>query len=63
MDQVADEVTKTGKRPSFYYTEETQQNHYTCAACGGADDILGRYGYCSCCGTNLPGPIRANRTR
>jgi hypothetical protein len=50
MDQVADEVTKTGKRPSFYYTEETQQNHYTCAACGGADDILGRYGYCSCAG-------------
>ena len=22
----------------------------TCAACGNADDILGRYGYCSCCG-------------
>lgn len=51
MDQVADQVAKTSERPSFYYTEETQQNHYTCAACGGADDILGRYGYCSCCGT------------
>jgi hypothetical protein len=51
MDQVADEVAKTGERPSFYYTEKTQQNHYTCAACGEADDILGRYGYCSCCGT------------
>ena len=34
-----------------YYTEESQQNHYTCTACGGSDDILGRYGYCSCCGT------------
>lgn len=51
MDQVADEVARASERPSFYYTEETQQNHYTCAACGGADDILGRYGYCSCCGT------------
>jgi cytochrome c551/c552 len=51
MDQVADEVAKTTERPRFYYTEKTQQNHYTCTACGGADDILGRYGYCSCCGT------------
>ncbi len=51
MDEVADQVAKTGERPSFYYTEETQQNHYTCTACGGVDDILGRYGYCSCCGT------------
>jgi hypothetical protein len=51
MDQVADQVAETNERPTFYHTEETQQNHYTCAACGGADDILGRYGYCSCCGT------------
>ena len=51
MDQVSDQVTKTNERPSFYYSEETQQNHYTCTACGRADDILGRYGYCSCCGT------------
>jgi hypothetical protein len=50
MDKVADEVANT-ERPSFYYTEESQQNHYTCTACGSADDILGRYGYCSCCGT------------
>jgi hypothetical protein len=52
MDQVADQVAaKPGERPSFYYTEQSQQNHYTCEACGAADDILGRYGYCSCCGT------------
>lgn len=51
MDQVADQVAKTGERPSFYYTEETQQNHYTCGVCGSGDDILGLYGYCSCCGT------------
>jgi hypothetical protein len=51
LDKVADETASSGERPSFYYTEETQQNYYTCDACGGADDILGRYGYCSCCGT------------
>jgi hypothetical protein len=51
MDQVADDLAKTTERPSFYYTEESQQNRYKCAACGGTDDILGRYGYCSCCGT------------
>jgi hypothetical protein len=51
MDQIADHVASTSKRPGFYYTEESQQNHYTCAACGGSDDILGRYGYCSTCGT------------
>ncbi len=52
MDQVADQVAaKPSERPSFYYTEQSQQNHYTCIACGAADDILGRYGYCSCCGT------------
>jgi len=51
MDHVADQVAKTSQRPSFYHTEQSQQNHYTCSACGSADDILGRYGYCSCCGT------------
>ena len=51
MDQVADQVAKSSERPSFYYAEVSQQNHYTCKACGEADDILGRYGYCSCCGT------------
>jgi hypothetical protein len=52
MDQIADDVeNKTGERPSFYYAEESQQNHYTCAACGFTDDIIDRYGYCSSCGT------------
>jgi hypothetical protein len=51
LDNVADEVVKTGERPAFYYTEEKQQNHYKCGACGIGDDILGRYGYCSFCGT------------
>jgi hypothetical protein len=51
MDQVADQVAKSSERPSFYYAEVSQQNHYTGKACGEADDILGWYGYCSCCGT------------
>jgi hypothetical protein len=51
MDKVADEIVKTGERPSFYYTEESQQNRFTCAACRGVNDILGTYGYCANCGT------------
>jgi hypothetical protein len=51
MDKVADEVVKTGERPSFYYAEKSQQNRFTCAACRGVNDILGRYGYCANCGT------------
>jgi hypothetical protein len=35
----------------FYYTEESQQNQFTCAECGEFHDILGKFGYCSACGT------------
>ena len=53
MDQVADAVGKEEDlKPKFYYAEETQQNQYTCCACGDVNDILGRYGYCSTCGTH-----------
>lgn len=52
MDEVADAVGKEGERPAFYYAEETQQNKFTCRACGDFNDILGRYGYCSSCGTH-----------
>lgn len=51
IDKIAETVQAGQPLPAFYYTEESQQHHYTCAACGNADDILGRYGYCSCCGT------------
>jgi len=51
MDQIVDSSGKTSERPKFYYAEQTQQNKYTCQACGESNDILGRYGYCSCCGT------------
>ena len=52
MHQVADAVGKEGPKPEFYYAEETQQNLYTCSACNDVIDILGRYGYCSTCGTH-----------
>lgn len=52
MDKAADAVGKDGPKPKFYYAEETQQNKYKCLACGDFNDILGRYGYCSTCGTH-----------
>lgn len=52
MDKVAEAVGKEGVKPKFYYAEESQQNKYNCTACGDFNDVLGRYGYCSCCGTH-----------
>lgn len=53
MDQVADAVGKEEDlKPKFFYAEETQQNQYTCSACSDVNDILGRYGYYSTCGTH-----------
>ena len=52
MDKVADAVGKKSKKPKFYYAEESQQNKYNCDVCGALNDILGRYGYCSICGTH-----------
>jgi hypothetical protein len=52
MDQVADAVGKNSERPKFYYADVTQQNKFECEACGCLNDILGKYGYCSCCGTH-----------
>ncbi len=51
MDAVADAAGKEGVKPPFYYTEESQQNKFTCNACGQFNDILGTFGYCSFCGT------------
>lgn len=51
MDAVADAVGKNTDKPPFYYAEKSQQNRFTCNACGGFNDILGTFGYCSVCGT------------
>ncbi len=51
MDAVADAVGRDISKPPFYYVEESQQNKFSCAACGSFNDILGSFGYCSACGT------------
>ena len=51
MDAIADAVAEE-RKPEFYYAERRQQNYFTCVACRGENDILGRYGYCSICGTH-----------
>lgn len=51
MDAVADAVGKEGEKPAFYVSEESQQRKFTCGACDAFNDILGRFGYCSKCGT------------
>lgn len=51
MDAVADAAGKDAAKPPFYYSEERQQHHFKCSACDQVTDILGRYGYCSACGT------------
>ncbi|SPK73035.1 conserved protein of unknown function [Cupriavidus taiwanensis] len=51
MDAVADAAGKDEEKPPFYVSEESQQHKFTCTACGEFNDILGRYGYCSLCGT------------
>jgi len=52
MDEVADAAVKKTKKPKFYYAEESQQNKFNCDACGGLNDILGRFAYCCNCGTH-----------
>lgn len=51
MDAVADAACRDGERPSFYVSEESQQKKFNCSACNEFNDILGRFGYCSTCGT------------
>ncbi len=50
MDAIADEIQKGAEVPAFYYVEESQQSRFTCDVCRTANDILGKFGYCSCCG-------------
>lgn len=52
MDEVADAAGKdAADKPAFYIAEESQQHKFKCHACDGFNDILGRFGYCSYCGT------------
>ena len=51
MDAVADAAGRETPKPKLYHAEESQQNKFTCEACGEFNDILGRFGYCSNCGS------------
>jgi hypothetical protein len=51
MDAVADAAGKEGAKPAFYVSEQSQQSKFICVACEEFNDIIGRYGYCSRCGT------------
>ena len=51
MDEVSEAAGKNEPRPSFYVSEQSQQRKFRCSACDEFNDILGRFGYCSQCGT------------
>jgi hypothetical protein len=51
FDAISDDISKGLTPPSFYYAEQSQQCKFTCSACGDFTDILGHFGFCSCCGT------------
>lgn len=51
MDAVADAAGTTGEKPAFYVSEESQQNKFNCLACNEFNDVIGRFAYCSRCGT------------
>lgn len=53
MDAVAQAVGKEGKTPAFFVSEHSQQRKFKfkCIACNAINDILGRCGYCSSCGS------------
>jgi hypothetical protein len=51
MDEVAAAVSKEVEKPAFYASEQSQQHKFTCDACGAFNDVLGRFAYCSGCGT------------
>ena len=51
MDAVADATSKDVVKPPFYVSEQSQQQKFNCTSCNEFNDILGRLGYCSKCGT------------
>ncbi len=63
MDAVADAADAAiVEKPAFYYAELSQQNRFNCKTCGGFNDILGTFGYCTVCGTRNDLEELADRT-
>lgn len=50
MDAVSDAIGESVK-PDFYVSEEIQQLQFNCSSCGSFNDVIGRYCYCSTCGS------------
>jgi hypothetical protein len=51
MDSVAEAAGTEGEKPAFYVSEQSQQHKFNCRACEEFNDIIGRFGFCSACGT------------
>ena len=51
FDALADVAAKEVEKPPFYLTEKSQQNKFKCSACRSVTDVLGKFGYCTSCGT------------
>lgn len=43
--------------PPDFFVEKSRQTRFTCEACGSVMDILGRFAYCSSCGTRNDGTM------
>lgn len=51
IDEIANKANNEGNTPAFYFSEQRQQKVYKCVSCGESNDIIGRFCYCSLCGT------------
>lgn len=49
MDEIV-ESAGSQPPPNFYAAEVSRQCRFTCELCGVANDVLGHFGYCCCCG-------------
>lgn len=53
VKELIEQVHQDGERlaPPEFFVEVARQTRFSCDACGVQNDILGRFGYCSTCGT------------
>jgi hypothetical protein len=51
MDEIADAAGKDGEKPPFYVSDQSQQYKFNCTSCDEYNDVLGKFVYCSRCGT------------
>jgi hypothetical protein len=68
VDAAADASAASQTEKPKFYAEQAQQTEFVCLACDHWNDILGRFGYCSSCGTrndlaHLEAVISAGRAK